>query len=242
MNVHHQHASAAEPWASCAIVPVKALSEAKSRLAPALSPTQRRSLVLAMFEDVLDALAATPGIDAVLVVTADSDVGDLARRKGVTVLQEERSLGLNAALSLGAAEAKRRGAVRVLFIPADLPFATPAEIGEIMVPAQPSERHHPVIVPARDGDGTNALLLTPPDALEPSFGPGSFERHCEQARARGLSPRTIRLDGLALDIDEPADLAMLIARSGGRSRYAFLREAGRALEAATDTKIGVTEP
>jgi 2-phospho-L-lactate/phosphoenolpyruvate guanylyltransferase len=242
MNAHHEQAGAAKLWTSCAIVPVKALSEAKSRLGPVLSLALRRSLVLAMFEDVLDALAATPGIDSVLVVTADSDVGDLARHKGAAVLHEDRSLGLNAALSLGAAEAKRLGAVRVLFIPADLPFATPAEIGEIMVPPSPSERHHPVIVPARDGDGTNALLLSPPDALEPNFGPRSFERHCAQARERGLSPRTIRLEGLALDIDEPADLAMLIARSRGRNRYAFLREAERALEAAMDAKIGVTEP
>jgi 2-phospho-L-lactate guanylyltransferase len=217
-------------------VPVKTLADAKSRLAPVLSPAQRRRLVLAMFEDVLDALTATPGIDAVLVVTADEEVGDLARRKRAALLHEKGSLGLNVALSFGAAEAKRQGAVRVLFIPADLPFATPAEIGAIMVPPRPSERHHPVIVPARDGDGTNALLLSPPDALEPSFGPGSFERHCAQARAQGLSPRTIRLAGLALDIDEPADLALLIARSRGRSRYAFLRETGRTLEAAMDTK------
>jgi 2-phospho-L-lactate guanylyltransferase len=225
-----------KPWTSCAIVPVKTLAEAKSRLAAVLSPAQRRDLVLAMFEDVLDALAATPGVDAVLVVTADREVSELANRKGAEVLHEERPVGLNAALSFGAAGAKRRGAARVLFIPADLPFATPAEIGKVMAAADPSGHHHPVIVPARDGNGTNALLLSPPDALPPSFGLGSFERHCAQARALGLSPRTMQLAGLALDIDEPADLARLIAGSRSRSRYDFLRGAGQALEAAMDTK------
>jgi 2-phospho-L-lactate guanylyltransferase len=223
-------------WTSCAIVPVKTLAEAKSRLAAVLSPAQRRDLVLAMFEDVLDALAITPSVDAVLVVSADRELSELANRKGAEVLHEESPLGLNAALSLGAAGAKRRGAVRVLFIPADLPFATPAEIGRVMAAADPSAHHHPVIVPSGDGNGTNALLLSPPDALSPSFGPGSFERHCAQARALGLSPRTMQLDGLALDIDEPTDLSRLIARSRGRSRYDFLREARRALEAAMDAK------
>jgi 2-phospho-L-lactate guanylyltransferase len=215
---------------------VKSLAEAKSRLAPVLSPAQRRDLVLTMFEDVLCALVATAAIDDVLVVTADREVGDFARHRDVAVLHEERPLGLNAALSLGAAEAKRRGAERVLFIPADLPFATPAEIGNVIAAAAQHDRHRAVIVPARDENGTNALLLSPPDALEPSFGPGSFERHCARARARSLSPRTMRLPGLALDIDEPADLARLVARSKDERRYDFLREARGALESALDAK------
>jgi 2-phospho-L-lactate guanylyltransferase len=223
---------------SYAIVPVKALAAAKSRLAPALSHVLRRRLVLAMLEEVLEALAATRGIDRILVVTCDPEIGDLALRKGAAVLREERSSGLNAALALGASQALREGAARTLFIPADLPFASAAEIGEIM--AQPAE-DRVAIVPARDGDGTNALLLAPPDALAPSFGPGSFARHCAEARMRNLAPRILRLESLAIDIDEPGDLAFLIARSRDGSRYAFLREAGWARE-AVHQGMGVTEP
>ncbi|WP_179294493.1 2-phospho-L-lactate guanylyltransferase [Mesorhizobium sp. WSM3879] len=231
----------AKPYASCAIVPVKTLADAKSRLSSALSPTQRRCLVFAMFKDMLDALAVTPAIDAVLVVTAEPEVAELASRRGATVLHEERRLGLNAALALGAAYAKQRGAGQVLFIPADLPFVTPAELAEIMATAHPAEPSYMTIVPSRDGNGTNALLLSPPDALPPNFGPGSFERHCAQARARGLSPRAIRLKGVATDIDEPNDLAILMERSREGARYGFLHETGRARN-GHGREAGVTEP
>jgi 2-phospho-L-lactate guanylyltransferase len=210
---------------SYAIVPVKTLGEAKSRLTSALSDAMRRRLVLTMLEDVLDALSSASGVDRILVVTPDPDIGDLARREGAVVLREQRSGGLNAALSLGVAHALREGATRTLFIPADLPFASAEEISEIMAESHRSGPFSATIVADREGEGTNALLLTPPDALAPNFGPGSFERHCDQARTRAIMPRVLRLQGLGLDIDEPADLAHLIERSRDRPRYAFLREA-----------------
>ena len=169
-------------------------------------------------------------------------MGELASGKGVAVVCEDGSIGLNAALSLGATEALRQGAARVLFIPADLPLARAEEIGEILSASSRSDCRGPIIVPARDGDGTNALLLCPPDALEPSFGQGSFARHCTQARARGLTPLLLRLEGLALDIDGPGDLGLLIERIRGRPRYAFLGEARRAQEAAAGQSMGATEP
>lgn len=78
------------------------------------------------------------------------------------------------------------------------------------------------LVPSRDGDGTNAILVSPPDAFAPSFGPGSFARHRAQAAAAGIACRTLELPGLALDIDEPHDLRDLMQRTRGNPRYAFL--------------------
>jgi 2-phospho-L-lactate guanylyltransferase len=78
------------------------------------------------------------------------------------------------------------------------------------------------LVPSRDGDGTNALLISPPDAFAPSFGPGSFARHLAQAAQLGLTCRTLNLPGLGLDIDEPADLHELMRRTRADPRYAFL--------------------
>ena len=115
--------------ATVAVVPVKSLAEAKSRLSSVLPADLRRRLVLAMLEDVLDALAAVPGIDRTLVVTPDRDVAALSRRKGAGVLEEEAQSDLNAALSLGAAHALLHAAARVLFLPADLPLANAAELG-----------------------------------------------------------------------------------------------------------------
>jgi 2-phospho-L-lactate guanylyltransferase len=227
--------------ATWAIVPVKTLAQAKARLEPSLSPSLRRRLVLTMLEDVLDILRRAPCIGRTLVVTADRDVAGLAMRTGAAVLREGRSSGLNAAIRLGARHARRRGATRALFIPADVPLATAAEIGRIAA-APPRDLDHPVIVPDRDGVGTNALLLSPPDALDPSFGEGSFARHCEQAVARGFVPRVMRLQGLGRDIDEPADLAALLDETLGSPRYAFLHRASRRCKTMADRPMGVSQP
>jgi 2-phospho-L-lactate/phosphoenolpyruvate guanylyltransferase len=233
-----------------AIVPVKALGEAKARLGPVLAPPARRRLVLSMFEDVLDILHRVPAIGPILVVTPDPDIAELAQRKGATVLREGRSRGLNAAIRRGARQARRHGAARALFIPADVPLATAAEIGRIVAQPRLRDRHRPVIVPARDGGGTNALVLSPPDALDPNFGEGSFARHCRQAVERGLDPRVVRLRGLGQDIDEPADLAALLEGSRESRRYAFLRAAFRTAKTtpepmrdkAPEQPMGASEP
>lgn len=210
-----------------AVVPVKSLTRAKTRLAGVLAPPARRQLVLTMFEDVLAILRATPAIGPILVVTADRWVALNGKRDGARILSEGRSAGLNAALHLGARHARREGAKRVLFIPADVPLATPAEISQIVSGPWPSEREFAVIVPARKGEGTNALLLSPPEALAPNFGKDSFALHCRQAAKRGLEAKLLPLRGLGKDIDEPADLGALMAASRGSARYAFLPAALR---------------
>ncbi len=226
---------------TCAIVPVKTLADAKSRLASVLSPALRRRLVLAMLEDVLEALAAAPGVDRAIVITADRDVGDVARRKGAGSLDEGSASGLNAALSLGVVQGLRQGASRVLLIPADLPFATAAEIGEIIAASRGLEGPHAVIVPDREGGGTNALLLAPPHAVAPCFGPRSFDRHRAVAQSRGLAMRILRLGGMSLDMDEAADLALLAERAGDRPRYRFLRDAETILDGVAPNRVGVAE-
>jgi 2-phospho-L-lactate guanylyltransferase len=201
-----------------AIVPVKALADAKRRLAPALAPSERRRLVLTMLEDVLALLADLAGIARVLVVTPDPDVAAAATRHGAGVITEDSHGDLNAAVRRGLAQAQTQGAERALVIPADVPLATHAEIRSILDTAPAGPKPHVVIVPSEDGDGTNALLLAPPEALRPEFGEGSFVRHVAQAVALGLDFRVLRLPGLAADIDQPRDLARLAAIE----RYAFL--------------------
>jgi 2-phospho-L-lactate guanylyltransferase len=85
-------------------------------------------------------------------------------------------------------------------------------------------------VPARDGDGTNALLVAPPGAFPPRFGPGSFARHRAEAEARRLDCRVLPLAGIGLDIDEPRDLQALLALKRNDPRYAFLQDAASAEE------------
>ena len=205
-----------------AIVPVKALDGAKRRLAPALAPCERRRLVLAMLNDVLALLRDVPSIARVLVVTPDPEVASLATSHGADVVAEDGHGDLNAAVRRGLAHAGHTGAARALVIPADVPLATHAEIVSILACAPAGAKPQVVIVPSEDGEGTNAVLLAPPEAMRPEFGEGSFVRHVAQAVALGLDFCVLRLPGLAADIDQPPDLARLAACD----RYAFLTKAG----------------
>jgi 2-phospho-L-lactate guanylyltransferase len=212
-----------------AIVPVKALSDAKRRLSAALSPELRRRLVLTMLENVLTTLGNVETIDVVLVVTPDPQVAALAAERGAAVLREERATGLNPALVQGLAHARLHGARSAIIVPADLPQATAEEVRGVVAAVATGRRV--ALVPSRDGEGTNALALAPPDALEPSFGPGSFVRHLAHAVARRLDTRVLQMPGLAADIDEPHDIVTLLQCAGGSPVYDFLRqgEGGREL-------------
>lgn len=202
-----------------AIVPVKPLLVAKGRLSGVLAPMARRQLVLTMLDDVLHALSAAAGIVEIAVVTADGDVGDRARAHGASVVAEREAKGLNAGVAYGLEAVVRSGGRRALVLPADLPFASSSEVVSLLDSCRDDERRASVaMVPAADGDGTNALLISPPPAVTPSFGHGSFLTHLAQALARKVDVRVLHLAGIARDIDRPQDLAGLLPLP----RYAFL--------------------
>jgi 2-phospho-L-lactate guanylyltransferase len=189
-----------------AILPVKRFGRAKQRLGGALGDGERQALASAMVADVLAALGEIDAIDAVLVVTAEPAAVEAAGRVGATVVHDPVEEGQSAAAARGIA-ALAPGVDRVLLVPGDCPALAPDEIDELLErsPARPGV----VIVPDRHGAGTNALLLTPPGAITPSFGPGSFARHAAMARAAGVHVAVAELPSLGLDVDTPDDLDAL---------------------------------
>jgi 2-phospho-L-lactate guanylyltransferase len=201
-----------------AIVPVKALAQAKRRLAPVLPDAARRRLVLAMLEDVLAAVAEVRGIECVVVVTPDANAASLADSRGAIIVPEPGAGELNAAVESAIAFALSRGAGQALVLPADIPLATPGELSSLVG----SRRSRPgvTLAPSHDSNGTNALLLAPPNAIEPCYGPGSYLQHMSQAMARHADVNVLHLAGVARDIDEPEDLAALSAAAP--ARYGFL--------------------
>jgi 2-phospho-L-lactate/phosphoenolpyruvate guanylyltransferase len=204
-----------------AILPVKSFGRAKQRLGDAVGAEQRRALARAMATDVLEALGRVEGLDALIVVSAESLVEDLepavssGRRfaRGIERVHDPEEAGQSAAARRGIRAAIERGAERVLLVPGDCPALEPDEVSELLA----APRQGVVIVPDRHGAGTNALLIAPPDALEPAFGPGSFARHAALAHAAGARVRIGRLPSLELDVDTPGDLAALRAALAGRS-------------------------
>jgi 2-phospho-L-lactate guanylyltransferase len=161
-----------------------------------------------MFSDVLTALRRSSAVDAILVVSSDHGAQRIAGGHGASVI-EDTSAGHNEAAVVGIEQALERGIERTLLVPGDCPLLDPAELDALI--AHPSAPRSVLIVPDRHGSGTNALLLTPPDAMTPAFGPGSAARHQQLADAQGVSPDLVSVPSLALDVDTPEDLAALQA-------------------------------
>lgn len=188
-----------------AILPVKSFDLAKQRLAEALPAPPRRALAEAMFTDVLIALRRSKTIEEVLVVSANLNAQHVATGHGAQVLEDRCETGQSDAAAQGIAYALELGYPRVLLVPGDVPALDPKELDALLE----ADRAPVVIVPDRHRTGTNALLLSPPDALEPGFGPDSLARHNERAQSAEVEYEVIELAGLALDIDEYDDLAAL---------------------------------
>jgi 2-phospho-L-lactate/phosphoenolpyruvate guanylyltransferase len=184
------------------LVPVKALAAAKGRLGPWLSPLERRLLAIAMVEDVVAALQATPGLAAPLVVSPDREMWRRAAAIGCRVVEEPGGgEGLNAALALAA---ERAGDEGLLVVAADLPLASASGLRRVLEAAALA----PVaVVPSHDGDGTNVLAWREPASFAPRFGPGSAARHLSV-------PGAVRVDdpGLAMDVDTVEDLRLVAGR------------------------------
>lgn len=190
-----------------AIVPVKPLQRAKSRLAGVLSRDQRAELSRRMLVSTLDVLAEIPQIEQSLVISRDSRALALARKHRARTLTERGSAQLNRALVRATVVARQYGVSAVLVLPADLPLLAKQDVESLIAHAQ--EPPVVAIAPDRHRQGTNALLIAPPGLIEYEFGPGSFARHVQQAQAAGARVEICALPSLALDLDAPDDLAML---------------------------------
>ena len=214
-----------------AIVPIKHFASAKERLGGLLGSGSRQALVQAMFSDVLSSLRRVEGLDAIAVVTGDVVAQAAAWGGRVVVLHDEREEGQSAATRVGIGHALTAGYERVLLVPGDVPLIDPAQVDALLRRAA-DDQVEVAIVPDRHGEGTNALLISPPDALEPAFGPGSLERHVDAARRAGLAFRVEEVPTLAHDVDTPDDLAELDAildecRAGAPRTRGALRQLGR---------------
>jgi 2-phospho-L-lactate/phosphoenolpyruvate guanylyltransferase len=213
-----------------AVVPIKTLNAAKQRLSGALATGARQSLAQAMFSDVLAALRRSQRVEAIAVVTADVVASAVAHGERVTVLPDDRQAGQSAAALIGVRYAVAAGFERVVLVPGDTPLLDAVELDELLDRCEADELAV-AVVPDRHGTGTNALVLEPPNALEPSFGPGSFNRHMNHATGAGLTHRAEPVASLAHDVDTPEDLAALAdALEGRRSIAPRTRGALRQLE------------
>jgi 2-phospho-L-lactate guanylyltransferase len=197
-----------------AIVPVKRFGRAKSRLDEALDGRQRAAVARAMLGDVLDAIGRSTRVERIVVVTGEGRAERAALRASqrgtvpLEVLRDPTDVGHSEAATLGIVRARALGADCVALLPGDCPLLDEAELDGAI---ERMREGRVAVVPDRHGTGTNGLIMAPPDAIGPAFGPGSRDRHLDRAARRGHDAAVEELDSLGLDLDTPEDLEALAA-------------------------------
>jgi 2-phospho-L-lactate guanylyltransferase len=189
------------------LIPVKGLSNAKQRLAPHFSIEERIALADALWQDFLEVIAGVRGVDRVFVVSSEARVLERAKQIGWEAIPESEQVSESDSVDFASHWCAERGVVALLRLPVDLPLVEPRDIEEIFEQMPPAPGT--LLVSSRDGDGTNALLRTPPTLFPSHFGPGSFRRHLAEASRCGAQVRIVRNPRLELDVDELDDLSVL---------------------------------
>ncbi len=204
------------------LIPVKDLTRAKQRLAALMTQPERTQLAWSMLENTFAAAAKVRTVDRVTVVTLYPPAIELAQEFGIEVILETEQISESASVDFGSRSATTLGAEAVLRLPIDLPLITAEDI-ETILAADKSEPSV-VIVPSRDGTGTNAILRRPPTLFLSHFGTGSLAKHIAEAERANADCTLLNLPNIALDIDEPEDLVELLKMGQGSSVHELLGE------------------
>ncbi len=212
-----------------AVIPVKPFAFAKQRLADVLTPAERFDLARVMLTDLLGTLRACPSVTNILIISQEEGAAPLAKRYGAEWLPEV-ARGLSRAVTQAAQYLAARGVERMLMLPGDVPLATAAEIEQLTRVHGPTRKM--TIVSDREGFGTNALVVSPPDLMGFHFGRESFQAHCAAAREAGADVEVLTLPGIAFDIDTPADLTDLMTYDTEAETLAYLCDRGVAARLA----------
>ncbi len=205
-----------------ALLPVRSLTGAKSRLAATLDASERAALARCLVQSVIEATKTARGIDAVAVVTGDAAARALAEANGCRWLPDDPALGLSGNVDATMALLAGEGAQTVVVVPADLPLLAAADLETLLA----GHGSGITVVPAAADGGTNALVMTPPAAAPCRFGPDSAQAHLQAALERGVAARLLALPGFARDLDTVDDVRWLCAQPDGGTAREYLEHSG----------------
>jgi 2-phospho-L-lactate/phosphoenolpyruvate guanylyltransferase len=189
------------------LLPIKDLSQAKQRLAPLLNPEERFALAQAMLADTIRAVRGVRRAEKIFVVTNYGPAIQAAKENGWELLREEQQISESVSVDAASRHCAECGVSALLRLPLDVPLVQASDIDELL--AVKCSGPALVIVPSRDGTGTNAILRTPPTLFPSHFGAGSFARHCDEAHSAGADIFIRRNARLEMDVDDEADLRAL---------------------------------
>src|SRR6266436_2259326 len=207
------------------LLPIKDLRQAKQRFAPLLNPEERFGLAQAMLADTIRAVRGVRRADRIFVVTNYLPAMEIAETNGWELLREEQQISESVSVDAASRHCAERGVTSLLRLPLDVPLVQASDIDELLAVecATPAL----VIVPSRDGTGTNAILRTPPALFPSHFGAGSFVKHCSEAQRAGAHIVVRRNARLEIDVDDETDLRALAQQDlSGTETGAWLQSSG----------------
>jgi 2-phospho-L-lactate guanylyltransferase len=219
------------------LLPIKDLKNAKQRLAGTLTPEERFGLATAMLGDTVRAVKGVRLAQDIFVITNYEPAIRMAQENGWKILREERQISESDSVDTASRICSESGVTGLLRLPLDLPLVRSSDIDDLLT----VECSAPalVIVPSRDGTGTNAILRTPPVLFPSHFGNGSFAKHlaeAERAEAQVIVRRNARLE---MDVDDESDLRALFEHDlSGTQTGIWLSENGIAARFRTTTALG----
>ena len=207
------------------LLPVKDLKNAKKRLADVLTPEERFGLARAMLADTLRTLQRLRNAARIFVITNYQPVIDIAEGNGWSILREDRQISESHAVDFASRVCEERGVTGLLRVPLDVPLAQAGDIDELL--AMECGARGMVIIPSRDGTGTNAILRTPPTLFPSHFGERSLAKHLSEAKQAGAKVFIRRNPRLEMDVDDESDLRALLERDlTGTETGGWLKETG----------------
>ena len=206
------------------IVPVKDFGQAKSRLSALLAPAERQALAELLLTGVLEAVSRLPQHIEKRVVTNFAPAIELAKSRGIAAMVESRQVSESRSVDWASALLENAGFGAVLRVPLDLPLLDTQDLESLL--EAPEKGLHGVLVPSLYGTGTNAVYRSPPTLFPSRFGPGSLVAHEASLVALGVPYLVQWRDSLALDLDDPADVAVLQRSGRDCAAREYLRRIG----------------
>ena len=207
------------------LLPVKDLHNAKKRLTGVLTPEERFALAEVMLTDTIRAVRGVRCADRIFLVTNYEPAMRLAEENSWEILREEQQISESDSVDAASRLCELRGVTGLLRIPLDVPLVQASDIDDLL--AVECEEPALVIVPSRDGMGTNAILRMPPALFPSHFGMGSFAKHVGEAERVGARVIFRRSPRLEMDVDDESDLRALLKNDlSGTETGQWLRESG----------------
>ena len=200
------------------LIPVKSFADSKKRLTAHYSQTARTALAEALCRDFFGVIADVRLAQRVYIVSQEPLALAWARERGWQTIPETEQISESHSVDAASRICANEGITALLRIPIDIPLATADDIDAILAAAEPAPSV--IIVPSRDGTGTNALLRSPPCLFPSHFGPNSFMQHVAEAERCGARVKVLHSSRIALDVDEPEDFRALTGRVSSESAFA----------------------